>query len=175
MSAPDPREPGPYGIGSDHWPGVGKVIEEMNELGTVLGKLFGSGGAREHWSGDLINMMQDEMADVWAAFDFLIEANPDFRLRPEWGRGDGIGYIVKRRQWKFDLFQSWHRGDPPEAWPRPEDYGLPPRPTWEPDQCPACLGRTFANIDGAEAVRCVSCKRVFERHGDTNRLKREDD
>lgn len=114
----DPREPAPYGIGSDHWPGVGKVMEEKDELGVVFGKLFGSGGALEHWSGDLGAMMRDEIGDLYAALDFLVTNNPPLKVRD--------GYIRKRRLWKRALFNAWHRGDPQENWPRPEDFGLPP-------------------------------------------------
>jgi len=121
--APNPQEPEPYGIGSDHWPGVGKVIEETNELGAVLGKLFGSGGRREHWSGDLVVMMRDEIADVRAALRFLQDENTVI------GEAGGRGYMERRERWKIDLFCSWQRGDPPELWPQPEQYDLPPRET----------------------------------------------
>lgn len=137
---PSASEPGPYGIGSAQWPGVGKVLEEQNELGVVLGKLMGSGGARHHWSGDLVRMMQDEIADVRAALAFIEEANPVLNSGwPEYGfhLTDGSEYISRRTDWKLELFRSWSRGDPPEQWPRPEHYGLPPRPT----PAPAPAGR----------------------------------
>lgn len=113
----------PYGIGSRHWPGVGKVGEEQGELGQVLGKLIGSGGSREHWTGDLVPMMQDEIADVRAALRFLEEANPVLRESRE-GR-DGADYMDRREKWKLDLFRSWNRGDPEDQWPKPREYGLP--------------------------------------------------
>jgi len=124
------NEPGPYGIGSRHWPGVGKVQEEMSELGTVLGKLMGSGGLRQHWSGDLVQMMRDEIADVRAALDHLEECNPLLAETVDYcGRGfmDGDEYVKRRHEWKLDLFRSWARGDKEELWPKPEQYGLPPR------------------------------------------------
>lgn len=34
---------GPFSIGSTTWPGVSRVLEELGELGQVLGKLIGSG------------------------------------------------------------------------------------------------------------------------------------
>lgn len=116
---PDPHERCPYGIGSDHWPGVGKVIEESGELGLVFGKLFGSGGNLAHWSGDLGQMMQDEIADLRAALEFMTEANAPLRTE------DAIRYMERRYLWKFALFSSWHRGDPEGSWPKPEEYGLP--------------------------------------------------
>ena len=125
----DLSEPGPYGIGAEHWPGVGKVLEEQSELATVLGKLMGSNGARQHWSGDLLRMMQDEIADVRAALAFLEEANPELNEgRPEHGfhLTDGTEYMSRREEWKLSLFRSWQRGDPEVDWPQPQHFGLPP-------------------------------------------------
>lgn len=113
------NEPGPYGIGGELWPGHGKVVEECAELLTVLGKLQGSAGAAKHWSGDLIQMMRDEIADVRAALRFFEEANPIL--------DDGTSYIACREDWKLQLFRSWQRGDPSHKWPHPEAWGLPPR------------------------------------------------
>lgn len=116
-------EPYSYGIGSDHWPGVGKTLEEMNELGVILGKLFGSGGDRLHWSGDLVQMMRCEIADLKAALLFLEEANPTLTLGDN-NCPDPRAFSANRIRWKLDLFRSWQRRDPPEKWPQPEDYGL---------------------------------------------------
>lgn len=118
---PDANEPGPYGIGSNHWPGMGKVMEEMNELGVVLGKLIGSNGSRVHWSGDLDQMIRCEIADVRAALDFFEAKNPELggRLLDD--------FNLMRRRWKLDLFHAWHDGLPESEWPRPEEYGLPSR------------------------------------------------
>ncbi|AXK43980.1 hypothetical protein [Erythrobacter aureus] len=132
MNNPKPRdctEPGPYGIGSKHWPGVGKAQEEQGELGLVFGKLAGSGGDRDHWSGDLVFMMQDEIADVRASLRYLEEANPVLNdLRPDLPAiPNGYEYMKIREAWKLNLFRSWGRGDHPDWWPQPEDYGLPPR------------------------------------------------
>lgn len=118
---------GPYSLGQDIWPGAGKTVEEQGELATVLGKLMGSNGERHHWSGDLVPMMQDEIADLRAALDILEELNPELTEdHPESGLG-GAEHMSRRREWKRDLFRSWHRGDDPDHWPRPEDRGLPAR------------------------------------------------
>ncbi len=132
MSIPKPRdctEPGPYGIGSSFWPGVGKVQEEQSELGLVFGKLAGSGGNRDHWSGDLVFMIQDEVADVRASLRYLEECNPVLNdVRPDLPAiPNGEEYMKVREAWKLNLYRSWGRGDSPEWWPQPEDYGLPPR------------------------------------------------
>ena len=116
---PNPNEPAPYGIGSSHWPGVGKSTEEMGELLLVLGKLQGSGGEVEHWSGNLAKMMADEIADVTAVLAFLQDHNSQI--------GAFEVYISARIAWKRDLFEAWHNNLPESEWPQPEAYGLPPR------------------------------------------------
>lgn len=120
------NEPAPYGIGSDHWPGVGKTVEEMSELGVELGKLQGSGGDRNHWSGDLVVAIRNEVADLKAALLFLEEANPVLTL-PDDLDDNPRATIANRIRWKLDLFRSWQRNDPPEKWPQPESFGLPSR------------------------------------------------
>lgn len=35
---------GPYSIGQGHWPGLGKLVEELGELQQVLGKIVAAGG-----------------------------------------------------------------------------------------------------------------------------------
>jgi hypothetical protein len=128
VNAPDPNEPGPYGIGSDHWPGLGKALEETNELGVELAKLLGSGGERYHWTGDLVVRIRGEIADVRAALDFFEQANPVLTDEEHTTLAmSGRQFIDARYQWKLALFWSWMRNDPPEIWPQPEDYGLPPR------------------------------------------------
>jgi hypothetical protein len=90
---------GPYSIGSDHWPGVSKVLEECGELGQVLGKLLALNGATAHWDGsDLRLRLVEEVADVYAALDFLCEANGLDRL-----------FIDGRVQAKRALFRRWHQ------------------------------------------------------------------
>lgn len=126
--APDPSEAGPYGIGSDHWPGLGKVQEETCELGGELGKLLGSGGDRHHWTGDLVVRVRGEMADVRAALDFFEEANPILTHEEHTTlKMSGRQFMEARRAWKLELFRSWQRNDPPDKWPQPEQFGLPPR------------------------------------------------
>lgn len=128
VQAPDPNEPGPYGIGSDHWPGLGKLVEEMAELGGELGKLIGSGGDRYHWTGDLAVRIRGEIADVLAALDFFQEANPVLGMEEHTTLGmSGRQFMVQRRHWKHELFRAWARNAPPEEWPEPEQFGLPSR------------------------------------------------
>lgn len=127
-AAPDPNEAGPYRIGSDHWPGLGKVQEETCELGGELGKLLGSGGDRHHWTGDLVPRIRGEIADVRAALVFFEEANPILTDEEHCGLGmSGRQFMAKRQEWKLELFRSWQRGDAAEDSPTPEAFGLLPR------------------------------------------------
>lgn len=89
---------GDFSLGGALWPGTSKMIEEQGELLQVLGKLMGSEGRTDHWSGDLIPMMEDELADVLAATKIFIELNPKLnRVR-----------IDERAAEKMRTFREWH-------------------------------------------------------------------
>lgn len=67
---------GSYSIGSDLWPGLSKLIEEAGEVSQVAGKILGTGGKAEHWDGtNLRDRMEEELADLMAACDFVIQHN----------------------------------------------------------------------------------------------------
>lgn len=89
---------GSFSIGATVWPGISKLIEEMGELGQVLGKLIATHGEIEHWDGsDLQRWLVDEIADVMAALQFVITAN---ELDALW--------IDQRFRHKLGLFNKWH-------------------------------------------------------------------
>ncbi len=57
-----------FGIGRKHkWPGFSKLNEECGELIQVIGKFMGSDGEINHWSGNLLDKLYEEMGDVQAA------------------------------------------------------------------------------------------------------------
>lgn len=91
-----------FAIGDQKWPGVSKLIEEMGELNQVLGKLMGSRGSLVHWSGDLGQMLHEELADVLAAIDFVATH----------GRLD-MDQIRARTKAKRELFETWHVKEAP--------------------------------------------------------------
>lgn len=107
-----PGAPNQYAIGSDHWPGVSKLIEEMGELGQVLGKVIALGLDQHvptlmHWDGtDLRDRLVDEIGDVYAALRFLIERNL---------RGFEREAVYARQEAKTALFNGWQ--DPPAPEP----------------------------------------------------------
>lgn len=90
-----------FAIGDKKWPGVSKLIEEISELGQVLGKLMGSRGETKHWSGDLLEIMHDEIGDALAAINFVIIKCGLDRRR-----------ILARCADKMKTFERWHQEDP---------------------------------------------------------------
>lgn len=89
----------PYCIGSDEWNGLSKMVEELGELQQVCGKLIGSEGDTDHWSGDLKQMLVEEIADVYAALDFFVDKNLPTEFHA----------ITDRAISKVALFEKWDR------------------------------------------------------------------
>ena len=101
MSQAEPLVPnasGDFSIGAELWPGVSQVLEEMGELGQVLGKLIGSHGDVRHFDGsDLNERLVEEIGDLLGAISFFTEANGLPRTR-----------IFERKIRKYNLFWEWH-------------------------------------------------------------------
>lgn len=77
--------------------GLAKVIEEAGELTCVTGKLLAyPEGEHPDGKGDLVKRLEEEIADLYAAMDYLVTYNK-------------LDYykIEERRKQKFDLFRSW--------------------------------------------------------------------
>jgi NTP pyrophosphatase (non-canonical NTP hydrolase) len=89
---------GDFSIGSNVWPGTSKVIEEMGELGQVLGKLIAVAGDTKHWDGDLRKRLVEEIGDVVAALLFF-----QHNLTAAEGQ-----QIAERAEKKLALFREWH-------------------------------------------------------------------
>jgi NTP pyrophosphatase (non-canonical NTP hydrolase) len=90
---------GDFAFGSTIWPGMAKLIEECGEVVQVGGKLMQRGGRTEHWSGDLLKMLTEEIADVIAAATIVIELNAQLDTTA----------IAERITTKLDTFRGWHR------------------------------------------------------------------
>lgn len=87
-----------FAIGDERWPGISKLVEEMGEVGQILGKLMGTGGEREHWNvADLKSALEDELGDLSAAIDFVVAYCSLDR-----------DAIHKRMMNKIRLFEHWH-------------------------------------------------------------------
>lgn len=87
-----------YMIGGTTWPGLSKLVEEAGEVIQIAGKLMGSAGSTEHWSGDLTTGLHHEIADLYAALDFFVGMNALDREE-----------VAVRRESKLALFVRWHR------------------------------------------------------------------
>jgi len=95
---------GRYSIGSDHFPGLSKLVEETGELQQVLGKILGC-GTLDHWDGDLTERLIAELGDVRAAIRFFEDKNLDHMQRIK---------VYRREAAKLAVFNDWHDiGDPP--------------------------------------------------------------
>lgn len=70
----NPVNPIPYAMGSAVFPGLAKVLEEMNELGEVLSKILMT-GSLNHWHGDLTDSLIEELGDVCFAIDYFVKHN----------------------------------------------------------------------------------------------------
>jgi len=90
----------PYCIGSDEWNGLSKLIEELGELQQVCGKLIGSEGNTDHWSGDLRAKFIEELGDAYAAMDFFV--NKNFTLAEDIA-------ICQQSAKKSGLFNQWDK------------------------------------------------------------------
>jgi NTP pyrophosphatase (non-canonical NTP hydrolase) len=65
-----------FAIGSETWPGISKLVEELGEVAQVAGKLIATGGEVRHWDGtDLRTRLEDELADLEAAIKFVMQHN----------------------------------------------------------------------------------------------------
>lgn len=89
---------GEFSIGGHYWPGLSKLIEEAGEVVQVAGKLIGSEGRTDHWSGDLDQMLHEELGDLLAAIEFFVHHN-----------GLNKDLISDRSDRKRATFDQWHR------------------------------------------------------------------
>lgn len=89
---------GDFSIGGKVWPGISKLVEETGEVQQVCGKLIANEGRADHWDGtNLVDRMTEEMGDLLAAINFVIDVN---RLN--------LTAIQERRDDKLRLFHGWH-------------------------------------------------------------------
>lgn len=79
--------------------GLAKLIEECGEVIQVGGKVLQVGSIdSKHWSGVLRTMMEDEIADLQAAIEYVIEQNSLNKIK-----------IGVRRARKLKKFKSWDK------------------------------------------------------------------
>lgn len=98
---------GSFAIGSKVWPGTSKVLEEMGELTQVLGKLIATAGDRQHWDGDLIPRLIEELGDLVAALTFFGLHNLNDEEQDA---------VLERAEVKMALFEKWHAAKTSAGW-----------------------------------------------------------
>lgn len=80
-----------------HWKGIFKIVEESGELLQVLGKMGPfPDGDHPDGAGDLKIRAEREVADLYAALDYFVQAN-----------GLSETFIDARRAEKLDKFNNW--------------------------------------------------------------------
>ncbi len=132
---------GDFSIGSGVWPGISKLTEEAGEVLQVCGKLIGTGGDVHHWDGsNLKARLEDEMADVMAACEFVASRN-DL----------DAGRISRRVDEKIALFNRWHEEQTSAPCPKcgrvaVHAFGCPL------SRCPTC-GGTTEHANGCPEVK----------------------
>lgn len=88
-----------FAIGSAHWNGLSKLVEEAGEVLQLAGKLMATGDDPNHWDGsDLTTRLEEELGDLRAAVDFFVDANTP-RLDPK--------RIEDRARAKYAQFTQW--------------------------------------------------------------------
>jgi NTP pyrophosphatase (non-canonical NTP hydrolase) len=88
-----------FNFGSQEWAGLSKLSEECGETVQVIGKLIATDGNSNHWDGsDLYDRIEEEIADVLAAAQFVIDYN-----------GLDQKAITQRMNQKYALFSEWHK------------------------------------------------------------------
>lgn len=90
-----------YAFGDEKWPGMAKLVEEMGEALTEVGRLMMTHGNPAHWKGDVGKRFWNEVADVHAAIITILELNADDELAQQ---------HAKRMAMKVKRFLKWHRG-----------------------------------------------------------------
>lgn len=90
-----------FAFGGTVWPGLAKLAEESSEVGQVLAKLIQTGGDPQHWSGDLLQMLAEELPDQMAATAVFMELNVE-ALRPY------AFDMQERYHSKVARFRAWH-------------------------------------------------------------------
>ena len=84
-------------IQSDKWAGISKLMEECGEVVQVCAKLMQSRGERQHWSGDLVVMLQEELGDLLASIVFTGQHNPVIDQEA----------VAARAAMKLNRFEQW--------------------------------------------------------------------
>jgi NTP pyrophosphatase (non-canonical NTP hydrolase) len=91
-----------FALADKEWPGTSKLIEECGEVLQVCGKLMGSRGDTNHWSGDLRAKFVEELSDLSAAMAVFITLNMT---------DEEIAQMDVQTMAKMQKYFQWHEND----------------------------------------------------------------
>lgn len=89
-----------FAFGGRVWPGLAKLSEEGGEVNQVLAKLIQTGGDPNHWSGDMVEKLVEELPDLLAAIKVFVALNAVLHPHAEAMR--------ERFEVKVEKFLGWH-------------------------------------------------------------------
>jgi hypothetical protein len=97
---PTPSPALDFAFGGTVWPGLAKLQEETAEVNQVLAKLIQTGGDPQHWSGDMVEKLVEELPDLLAAYHTFFVLNPVLHEHAE--------AMNERAAMKVGKFLGWH-------------------------------------------------------------------
>jgi hypothetical protein len=100
LLASDP--PGPYGIGSDTWPGLATLAADAAQVVEVVSAIIGNGNDTGPDAARLRESLQDQLGDLRAAIDYVISKNA-----LDWNA------VNRRRDRQRSRYERDHRPTPP--------------------------------------------------------------
>jgi len=104
-----PCGPGPYGIGSDTWPGLSQLAADAAQIARRVSSIIGDDtrqvGTRQDTDG-LRASLQEELGDLRAAIDYVIGKNA-----LDWDA------VNRRRDRKRSRYERAHAGKAPRLTP----------------------------------------------------------
>jgi hypothetical protein len=89
--------PGPYGIGSDTWPGLSQLAADAAQIARRVGAIIGDD--RHQDTAGLRASLQEELGDLRAAIDYVVGKND-----LDWDA------VNRRRDRKRSLYERAHAG-----------------------------------------------------------------
>lgn len=105
-----------FQLSDERWPGVAKTVEEMGELGQVLGKLMSCGGLYQYpWGGPSFkDKLEEEIGDLLGCLFFMMNHCDTLDSKT----------IINRATNKTKLFEQWAIGNTDVTY---DEIANPPR------------------------------------------------
>ena len=95
--------PGPYGIGSDTWPGLATLAADAAQVVQAVSAIIASGDQAGPDAAGLRDSLQDQLGELRAAIDYVISKNA-----LDWTA------VNRQRDRKRSRYERAHRPTPPD-------------------------------------------------------------